>query len=295
MARAAREGNEGFLTRISPALLAPVAAGELTRIEFQFKARRAGIFVASNPKTDQAPFRSGIHNNVGDGDQTIGNGPNGGAEMEQELLIQPEQLANAHNMNIHLNHNGQQMGTFAREQVEGMIRGGVITYETLACAEGQTMWRPLHDIIGAPVSPPLPPATQTPISKQIHPVVAYFVWDGRRGRVMWFLCNLMNLLGYWVLDLLLCWVFNLGDNLNFFVWGLPLSCLFMYLTIVNAGKRLHDLNFSAWLSFLLFPLVPFFLLFLLILSGTKGPNKYGPEERPVTVAPGGHSSLRSTV
>jgi hypothetical protein len=41
MAREAREGNEGFLTPIPPAVLAPVAAGELTRIEFQSKTHTA--------------------------------------------------------------------------------------------------------------------------------------------------------------------------------------------------------------------------------------------------------------
>jgi uncharacterized membrane protein YhaH (DUF805 family) len=51
--------------------------------------------------------------------------------------------------------------------------------------------------------------------------------------------------------------------------------MWVYLTIVNAGKRLHDLNISAWFSFVVFiPLVP---LFMLILCGTNGTNKYGAE------------------
>ena len=55
-------------------------------------------------------------------------------------------------MNIQLNHNGQQMGTFTREQVEGMIRSGAITYETLGRTE--TVWRPVRDLILVGTQPP---------------------------------------------------------------------------------------------------------------------------------------------
>jgi TPR repeat protein/uncharacterized membrane protein YhaH (DUF805 family) len=202
-------------------------------------------------------------------------------------------------MNIHINHNGQQMGIFSREQVEGMIRSGVITYETLAWTEGQTVWKPLHEIIGASVPPPLLTASQTAVSKEIHPVAAYFVPVGRIGRGKWFLFNLMNLLGVG----LLAAPFADSQREGASIWMTLLGCLWIYLTIVNAGKRLHDLNISAWLSFVVFiPLVP---LFLLILSGTKGPNKYSslPTQNkppntpgyPVTAASGGHSSVRPIV
>ena len=179
-------------------------------------------------------------------------------------------------MNIHLNHNGQQMGTFSREQVDGMIRSGIITYDMMAWAEGQTAWGPLHSIIGASVPPPppmasAPPVIQAPVSKGIHPVAAYFLPVGRLGRGMWFLCNLANLFG--VALLAAPFVDSHGGGAD--LWMILLGCLWIYLTIVNAGKRLHDLNVTAWLSFVVFiPLVP---LVLLILSGTKGANQYGPK------------------
>ena len=163
------------------------------------------------------------------------------------------------------------MGSFSREQVEGMIRSGAITYETLGWTEGQTSWKPLRDLIGASVPPPPPLVSHAPVSREIHPVAAYFVPVGRIGRGMWFLRNLAHLFGVGLLAA--PFVDGHGDGAD--LWMMLLGCLWIYLTIVNAGKRLHDLNISAWFSFLVFiPLVP---LFMLILSGTKGSNKYGIE------------------
>lgn len=175
----------------------------------------------------------------------------------------------AQKMDIHLNHGGQQLGTFSREQVEGMIRSGVLTYETLGWTSGLTAWKPLRDIIGASVPPP-PPLIQASASREIHPVAAYFVPIGRIGRGMWFVRNLAHLFGVGLLAA--PFVDSQGDGAA--LWMFLLGCLWIYLTIVNAGKRLHDLNISAWFSFVIFiPLVPLFLLFL---SGTNGPNNYGP-------------------
>ncbi len=72
-------------------------------------------------------------------------------------------------MLIHLNHNGKELGQFSRAQVEGMIRGGIISYDTLAWAEGHTTWKPLHEIIGTPV-PPLIPRSNVVPSTAMHPV-----------------------------------------------------------------------------------------------------------------------------
>ena len=94
---------------------------------------------------------------------------------------------------------------------------------------------------------------------------------GRIGRGMWFLRNLAYLFGA---GLLVAPVWDKSSD-GAALWGILLGCTWIYLTIVNAGKRLHDLNVSARFSFLVFiPLVP---LFMLILGGTKGPNKYGTE------------------
>jgi uncharacterized membrane protein YhaH (DUF805 family) len=171
-------------------------------------------------------------------------------------------------MTIHLAQNGQQMGQFSREQVEGMIRSGLINYTTLAWTEGKPAWMPLRDIIGAPVPPPPPPAA--PISRDIHPFLSYFVPVGRIGRCAYFLRNLTYFL------LLVATAGPLlssqGDEAN--IWGFLLVLLWFYVITVNVGKRFHDLNVSAWFSFT-WPFLPVGLC-LLVLSGTKGPNKYGP-------------------
>ncbi len=50
--------------------------------------------------------------------------------------------------------------------------------------------------------------------------------------------------------------------------------LCMWLFIVSTIKRLHDMNKSGfWILLLLFPLI--LLLYLLIVRGTVGDNKYG--------------------
>ncbi len=173
-------------------------------------------------------------------------------------------------MSIHLNHNGKELGQFSREQVEGMIRSGIISYDTLAWAEGHTTWKPLHEIIGTPV-PPLIQSSNVVPSTAMHPVAAYFVPIGRVGRGSWLLRNLANGFG----GILLAAPFVDSHSDGAVVWICLLAVMWIYLGIVNAGKRLHDLNCSAWFSpIVFFPLVPLFLLFL---RGTNGPNKYGPQ------------------
>ncbi len=63
-----------------------------------------------------------------------------------------------------------------------------------------------------------------------------------------------------------------------------LSVLYIYFYIVLAVRRLHDLNKSGWLLLLiLLPAVNiFFILYLLLASGTPGPNRFGAP-RPAAV------------
>ena len=77
-------------------------------------------------------------------------------------------------MNIHLVQNGQQLGAFSKEQVEGMIKSGMITYETMAWTEGQANWKPLREIIGVSIPPVIP---QSATDKRILPafLLAFFL------------------------------------------------------------------------------------------------------------------------
>jgi uncharacterized membrane protein YhaH (DUF805 family) len=173
-------------------------------------------------------------------------------------------------MKIHLVDKGQQMGTFSRDKVEDMIRSGAITYETLAWTDSQTAWRPLRDIIGA-TAPPLPPIAESVATKELNPVLAYLIPVGRIGRGEWVLRNFAHTLVIFLLAIPFADSRSYGAEF----WMILLFLLWNYLTIVSAGKRYHDLNSSAWFSPLIY--IPLMGLFLLILSGTKGPNKYGPE------------------
>ena len=69
---------------------------------------------------------------------------------------------------------------------------------------------------------------------------------------------------------------NISYILNMIV--LVIFCLFCFIcTIILSYRRLYDLNQNGWLVVVIFiPVIGFFIwLFLLVIPGTKGPNKYG--------------------
>lgn len=106
------------------------------------------------------------------------------------------------------------------------------------------------------------------------PKWVYLLWipQGRRGRGSWLLWGIAHIL----LIGLLGAPFSSDSSTNSPIvdlWFITLMLMWIYLTIVNAAKRFHDLNVTGWLApIVFFPLVP---LFMLLLSGTKGMNKYG--------------------
>jgi hypothetical protein len=124
--------------------------------------------------------------------------------------------------------------------------------------------------VSQPSSPPTIPYSQvrtassdaTPV--EMHPLVAHFIPTGRLGAGGWFLRNLAQTL---FCGILIAPFKDSGD-----AWEMLVVLAWVYLTIVRVGKRLHDLNISAWFSPLVcIPPVPL----LLIFSGTNGINKYG--------------------
>ncbi|MGA3145321.1 MAG: DUF4339 domain-containing protein [Verrucomicrobiota bacterium] len=64
-------------------------------------------------------------------------------------------------MNIHLCHQGRQLGEFSKDQVEAMLKAGVITDSTLAWTTGLVEWKGLREILGPVTPPPVPPAITT--------------------------------------------------------------------------------------------------------------------------------------
>lgn len=77
---------------------------------------------------------------------------------------------------------------------------------------------------------------------------------------------------------------SLGEVASVIVGGVGIIAYlgFFALAIIFMIRRLHDLNWSGWLSVL--TLVPVVNLVIaipcLFFSGTKGPNNYGPPPRP---------------
>jgi uncharacterized membrane protein YhaH (DUF805 family) len=69
------------------------------------------------------------------------------------------------------------------------------------------------------------------------------------------------------------WIGLLFLAFSFFVIPFPL----LSVTV----RRLHDINMSGWWSLLsFFPLIPIFLLFR---PGTKGQNRFGPQQYEMTL------------
>jgi uncharacterized membrane protein YhaH (DUF805 family) len=99
----------------------------------------------------------------------------------------------------------------------------------------------------------------------------YTEFHGRAGREefwMFFLVNLVVLVGLWMLDGLI------GLGLLSALYGLAvlLPTLGVYI------RRLHDTGRSGWWVLLIFvPLIGYLILLVLMaLPGDAGPNEYGP-------------------
>jgi uncharacterized membrane protein YhaH (DUF805 family) len=189
-------------------------------------------------------------------------------------------------------NEGLAKGPFNEYDILKYINEGVITKHTPVWAEGMPDWQSAGNtelVVHFSGTPPpikkLPSATPPPIvsrvqtypqapsvshaftSNQIKPKGPYLLPTGRIGRGSWFIRNFAQTL---FCGLLIAPFKDAGDS-----WTGLVALVWIYVTIVCAGKRLHDLNVSAWLSPIVFiPLVP---LFLACLSGTNGTNKYGAQ------------------
>lgn len=60
-------------------------------------------------------------------------------------------------MTIHLCHQGRQLGDFSKDQVEAMLKAGVIVEDTMAWTSGLREWKKLREILLPALPPPVPP------------------------------------------------------------------------------------------------------------------------------------------
>ncbi len=116
-------------------------------------------------------------------------------------------------------------------------------------------------------APPDDPPRRTPASSH-EGIGQYLTLRGRKNRAQYW-----RFIGFVFLGAIASLAIGNEAGLGLFVVAMAWPC------ISNVVRRLHDINLSGWLWFLLcIPAVSWILLILLgCIGGTRGANKYGPE------------------
>ena len=117
----------------------------------------------------------------------------------------------------------------------------------------------------------------------------YTVFSGRARRKefwMFFLFSAIISIFLAVIDEFMGWQFEIdGESLGFLSTLYYLAVIVPYLAVIF--RRLHDTERSGWWILIAFiPIVGvLILLVFLILQGTRGDNRYGPDPKESEVAP----------
>ncbi len=114
----------------------------------------------------------------------------------------------------------------------------------------------------------------------------YTVFSGRARRKefwMFFLFSALITVFLAVIDEFMGWKFEMGgENLGFLSTLYYIAVIIPYLAVIF--RRLHDTDRSGWWFLIAFiPIVGvIILLVFLILDGTKGENRFGPDPKTAT-------------
>ncbi len=114
----------------------------------------------------------------------------------------------------------------------------------------------------------------------------YTVFSGRARRKefwMFFLFSAIISVFLAVIDEFMGWKFEMGgENLGFLSTLYYIAVIIPYLAVIF--RRLHDTDRSGWWFLIAFiPIVGIIvLLVFLILDGTKGENRFGPDPKTAT-------------
>ena len=127
------------------------------------------------------------------------------------------------------------------------------------------------------IPPPLPTMhnnekqkAETLVSNQKKSQIPnYFLPTGRIGRINWLMRNTINSIVFFTFIYLFALI--LPEELGL-ILVIPYLC-YLYVLLITSIKRLHDLNVTGWIVPIIF--IPLVWLFFLILSGTRGSNKFG--------------------
>jgi uncharacterized membrane protein YhaH (DUF805 family) len=104
---------------------------------------------------------------------------------------------------------------------------------------------------------------------------AYFSFEGRLGRLnFWF-----RSLALIVASVVLMFLLSTASDTSGVLLGIVI-CLPIWIAQISLNvRRLHDLNYSGW--YVLVGLVPLvnviYIIALLFVKGTAGPNKFGDD------------------
>ncbi len=114
----------------------------------------------------------------------------------------------------------------------------------------------------------------------------YTVFSGRARRKeywMFFLFSALITVFLAVIDEFMGWKFEMGgENLGFLSTLYHIAVFIPYLAVIF--RRLHDTDRSGWWFLIaVIPIVGIIvLLVFLILDGTKGENRFGPDPKTAT-------------
>jgi len=195
-------------------------------------------------------------------------------------------------MYIHIKEPDKDPKEIDIDDVNSLLRAGLLSLDCLAWMPGLDSWVTLKEIPGITYKPslpaktisppPLPPAssfatsvpshTEVAARKPINPFLAYFLPIGRICRWSWWNRCVGNFL---VPCLILA---PLDKILSSTVLGSILIIVWAYLLVITAAKRLHDANVSGWLAPIAF--IPVLGFIILLIPSSTGTNQYGPYVKP---------------
>lgn len=137
------------------------------------------------------------------------------------------------------------------------------------------------------------PSVQQPSVAHVHLLkthgrlgrLSYLAWSFVMGMIAYLIVYPLMLVGMLSTGLMLG---RAPDHISgaaqvlFSLLGIVFLGVFLFVVVVNAAKRLHDLDMSAhWLWMLAVPVLGWlafmlFSLYLIFAPGTPGPNRFGP-------------------
>lgn len=193
-----------------------------------------------------------------------------------------------------ITRNGAQAGPFDDADVRRRVESGDLRPEDLCWRKGMANWHPIAVVFGldAPAadSPPPVPASRAASAAVELPLPALlFSLHGRLAPLPYFLCGLvLNVLSY-VAFLAICLALPGGSDEagSLILAGLLVGIPYFAMAGAAVVKRLHDMDRSGTdaIWYFLASLVPILNIVvgiaLIVKSGTKGPNRYGPQTRVV--------------